>query len=497
MGDPGIFAQPEHSSAGAPPPGSVYGRYGLHHFHGGVQNLGQINKAAADHDRAAHGPFLGPIMHLINGSHEVDSKLSSTAKSLKQGLDLRSAPPAANVVYESIPHQTLYDSVTKGVSPSSVADVSDTWLQIGNKLTNLQDTVAQAIASTEVTWTGQAAEGARHSIAKLGNHSGQAGKSAQLAGVLTAQQSEALTNAKNSVPPPPTTPYNPQAAQQQLQTITDPIAFAKQATADHQAAAAQQASHQQAAHIVAQYDHTVSQTSASMPAFAPAPKVVKSGGPGPTPVPTVPTPGGPPPVGSNPPGVPTTPGPVGHQPGNQPTDPGGNTFTPPGTLTTTTSSFTPTAPVGTGMPLPGTGLPGVGLPGSTGDGSFGSFGTNGPGGFGGFGGFGGAGGSGGFGSAGSAGSGGVGGAGGTDSGSAGPGARSATGAGAGAAAEEAAMSEGSTAARGASRGMGAMGAGRGQRGQGDAEHKRPSWLVETDEGIFGTDQMTAPPVIGE
>jgi hypothetical protein len=45
--------------------------------------------------------------------------------------------------------------------------------------------------------------------------------------------------------------------------------------------------------------------------------------------------------------------------------------------------------------------------------------------------------------------------------------------------------------------MGGMGAGRGQRGQGDAEHKRPSWLVETDEGIFGTDEMTAPPVIGE
>ena len=43
-----------------------------------------------------------------------------------------------------------------------------------------------------------------------------------------------------------------------------------------------------------------------------------------------------------------------------------------------------------------------------------------------------------------------------------------------------------------------MGAGRGgQRGQEDAEHKRPSWLVEQDEGIFGTDEMTAPPVIGE
>jgi hypothetical protein len=42
-----------------------------------------------------------------------------------------------------------------------------------------------------------------------------------------------------------------------------------------------------------------------------------------------------------------------------------------------------------------------------------------------------------------------------------------------------------------------LGAGRGRRGQEDSVHQRPAWLVETDEGIFGTDEMTAPPVIGD
>jgi len=40
----------------------------------------------------------------------------------------------------------------------------------------------------------------------------------------------------------------------------------------------------------------------------------------------------------------------------------------------------------------------------------------------------------------------------------------------------------------------------GARGDGDEddEHQRPAWLVEADpESLFGTDQMTAPPVIGE
>ncbi len=32
----------------------------------------------------------------------------------------------------------------------------------------------------------------------------------------------------------------------------------------------------------------------------------------------------------------------------------------------------------------------------------------------------------------------------------------------------------------------------------DREHKRPSYLLEGDpDEMFGTDQMTAPPVIGE
>lgn len=44
---------------------------------------------------------------------------------------------------------------------------------------------------------------------------------------------------------------------------------------------------------------------------------------------------------------------------------------------------------------------------------------------------------------------------------------------------------------------GLLGAGRGRRGQEDSEHRRPAWLVEADKGIFGTDEMTAPPVLGD
>ncbi|MQA10897.1 MAG: hypothetical protein GEU98_20540 [Pseudonocardiaceae bacterium] len=115
------------------------------------------------------------------------------------------------------------------------------------------------------------------------------------------------------------------------------------------------------------------------------------------------------------------------------------------------------------------------------------------------------GGSGAGGSGGSAGGrmagGGTGGAGGTAGQGPGAGAKTGSGMGGAAAAESAAGrgAAGGTAAGGRGMPMGGMGAG-GGRGQGgeDDEHQRASFLVEADpDSTFGTDEKTAPPVIGE
>jgi hypothetical protein len=518
--DPGIYAQPRRAGGAQPPQptqsqtDAAYDDYGLHHYHGNVQNLGQVNQTVSKQDQSKFGPLFGPLLNLINGHGEVDDKLTSAAKSLKQGLDIRSAPPAVNAHYQGISHQALYDSVTKNVDPASVGEVSDTWLQIGNKLTNLQTTVAQSIASSQVTWSGHAAEKARQSIAKLGNQSGSAGQSAQLAGVLTAHQSEALSSAKNSIPPPPDPPFDATAARQQLQTIQDPIAFATQAAADHAQASAQQAAHQMAAHVVQQYDQTVSQTSASMPAFAPAPPVVKGGKHVLAGLPGASGPvGGPgggggaslPRVGS---GSGSGVGGVGAGSGGAGGRhaAGGGVAVPPGlskSQQTSAAAFVPPADGGVSGVGPGGGGPGGGGLGVGGAGA-GGLGAGGLG-IGGFGAAAGVGDPGGFGAGAGAGAGGGGAGGGGKWTGSGAAARavgadgsggSRSGVGGAAAAEEAAALRGAPGARGAG-GMGAMGGGRGAKGQGDSEHKRPAWLVENDEGIFGTDELTAPPVIGE
>lgn len=182
----------------------------------------------------------------------------------------------------------------------------------------------------------------------------------------------------------------------------------------------------------------------------------------------------------------------GFDPGNVPGGsydpsklPGGGSYTPPNFSDgTQSSSFSPSDVPG----VPGFG-PG-GTPNFSGGGGGGGFGPGGSGGIGdptaGFG-PGGTGAGAGFGPGGSTGASVPGGAGGTGAGRGGLGAGG-TGAG------------GAGAGRGGSTGMGGMGGmGHGAKGQGGGDEERTSKYLLGDDpnDIFGTDELTAPPVIGE
>jgi hypothetical protein len=183
-------------------------------------------------------------------------------------------------------------------------------------------------------------------------------------------------------------------------------------------------------------------------------------------------------------------------PSSTPTKPSNNIDRPPIGRPTTPSNIIPS----TALPPRNTNLPaGQNVGNQQGNPAF--PGMLPPAGFGPTGGGGGTGGGSGYGSGrgGSFGPGGSGGAGGSGAGSgSGSGGRGGFGPGAAAAAEEGAAGRGA-AGRGGSGGMGGMGHG-GRRGEGDedGEHDRPSFLVEPDpHDTFGTDEVTAPPVIGE
>jgi hypothetical protein len=465
---------------------------------------------------------------------------AQAAQLAAQGGQTRQGPMMACSNYMAYPHSSLKDMVTQDADPGGVGTAGDQWINAGNAMVQFQDEVRTAINSSEADWQGAAGNRARGFMADVGNWVGTAGTQAQLAGTQTNRAGMSLQTARDTMPEE--VPYD---AEKWINDYNDAFwpwdkaKISKEAWAQYDAS---QEAHQRAAEVVSVYDSNLGAAS-TMPAFGEPPNM--AGDPGENP--PKPPPGH---VGPLPPGSvgPTGPGgtgggtgsgvplPGGGGPGGGPNPPGGGG---PGS---------PPRPGGGTNPPGGGGFPGGGLPGGTNPGGAGpgrpGGGGTGPGGSGGpWGGGGnpgdgglpgfpigggplgpGLGGSdferggagrgpgtggvrgfgpGGSGPGGSSGFGGGPGSGG--SGGSGPGGVGGRGLGPGGAGALAAEH----AAGGGGRGLGAGGRGgaggpmggmQGGRGEGDedGEHQRPAWLVEGDpESLFGTDEMTAPPVIGE
>ncbi|WP_433264986.1 hypothetical protein ACQPZF_36665 [Actinosynnema sp. CS-041913] len=489
-------------------PSDVYGRYHLDR-HTEARTGRELQERVDREHEVQYGPFGPYIGELINPGR-VDDLLDRQAAQLKDGVLTRSAPDQPAVYYQAIPHQDLYDGVHHGVDPGQVGDMGTVWTDLGNKLATFNQAIATAIGNSEADWVGRAGDGARQALADMGNRAGETGVSAQLAGTLFTQQSRALTDAKNTVPPPPAVPFDVRAANDRLMSITDPILLTQQAAADRAAFEQQQKDHREAARVVETYDRTVAQTAAAQPAFAPAP-VAPAQRVEPDPV-TPPGSGDPsgrksapvPAVGGTTETSTTTAPPGGHKAEVGPT--GGNTGG------TTQTSGTGVGQVGGHAPSPGTGngpggpLPtavpasgraGLGLPASRVGGGKAGGGRSGgiPGGAAAAKGFRGGvpgpgvpgGGAGSGVPGGGAGTGALPGAGSTTGGTGrgGP-AGATTGAG-----------RGAPGGPGGIPGMAGVGPG-GARGEEDIEHQTPSYLVEADpDEVFGANETTAPPVIGD
>ncbi|PPK67785.1 hypothetical protein V5P93_007127 [Actinokineospora auranticolor] len=470
--------------------------------------------------------------------------LGVQVNALTPQVDTRDSPPMQCTNYARFEHDELKRMVNEDIDPDQIDEMGQLYSDAGTAMSQFRDEVSKAVTNSEADWKGKASENARTFMLGVGNWVGAAGDSATLAGAQTKLQSTALSQAKNDMPEE--VKFDLEAANKDLMNTWDPMtAYLKQAQYQEQYEKSQ-AAHAEAVQVVGTYDSQLGGT-AVMPAFA-APPTMGSGetppdGPddGDTGDAKVtkrevavngnsdggqytgggdPTRGG---GGNNGGGGVVRPndgggggggggGGAGNgggiNPGGGVNIPGGNGTNPgnwpgPGPTPPIQNPY-PNPP---GTPPPGGGGPGnPGLPGLAplggGGGPFGGDTLRERSGFGGGRGIGGPGGGGGGGSYG--GGGGASGAGaGGGFGSRPPGALGA-GAGVGAlAAEQAAMGRGGVGGAGAAgrggSGMGGMGGGGGHGGQGgeDEEHQRPSYLIEADpDDVFGTDEMTAPPVIG-
>ncbi|SDD88205.1 hypothetical protein [Actinokineospora iranica] len=438
---------------------------------------------------------------------QVRDRMAAEAGILSQGGHMRAAPSIPGMNYLAIPHSDLKNNVMEDADPGEVGRVGDAWVGLGEWMIGFQRQFSGAIAASESTWEGTSGTAARQFMADVGNYVGQAGTSAQLAGRQAQLHADALSTAR-AMPDP--VDFDVDAANAELGTITDPVERATKYEEHMATYERSQRAHEEAAQVASGYDQSMAGAS-TMPAFATPPVM----GAGSTPPVEPPGPPSPPPKSREPGGA-FVPSQVAGPSSVGTGGPDSVTSVPPAAVSAQgfeqgqanqagrpiTSSGRPgefSPPLG-GLPIAGLGggdqqadRRGAGRgagPGGPRQGSAGGFGA-------------GARPSGGFGPRGGSGFGP--GTGGPGPGTGGPG-PTAGGprAGAGALAAEHAAGRGGGPAGGGSAGGGRGGAGGmgggGGAGQGgeDTEHQRPSYLVEADpDDLFGTDEITAPPVIGQ
>ncbi|MQA09652.1 MAG: hypothetical protein GEU98_14080 [Pseudonocardiaceae bacterium] len=423
--------------------------------------------------------------------------------------------PGPDHNYPAQSHEQLKSWVDQNNDPGGSQGVADEWRDVGQRLTIASELLKGAVEGSADRWTGSAAERMREAVAAYGKWSAHTGASAEQLSGAVGEQSSSAADARNRMPDP--VPYEPGKMigdAVKSGNILDIASLPGKMAAQK---AAHDAAKQQAEQVVQARDTTLQAVGSNVQPFAPPPSLGGTGGdattrkaqqvggteahqfsasnPG-----TGTGSGGLSGAGSGAGGA----GPLGSASGtgagggypNAGGDsgsgyggvPGGGYGGAPGSTgepgTTTSAGYTGpgsgSIPGGFG---PGSGGAGAGAPGGAGatgmpvGGAMGGFGAGG-------------------GSAGSAGRAGLGGGSGATTGQS-PGTGAKTGSGAGAAGAQAVPGRGAAAGGTGGRGMPMGGAGRGQGGD-DDEHQRASFLIEPDaEGTFGTDEKTAPPVIGE
>ncbi|SFB01783.1 hypothetical protein SAMN05216266_103307 [Amycolatopsis marina] len=454
---------------------------------------------------------------------EADRASQDSVRDLSSGADIQFVeglrPSDAN--YQGHEHTQMTTYITQNLDPDQVGEVSEAYHQLHMAFKEFASELKSAVSKSEHEWEGEAASDARNYFTSLQEWSDGNSTNAKLASETIYQQSEAASTAKNQMPEE--IPFNWDSEMEKWGS--NPLDLIGNINKSMETYKASNEAHSQAATVMAQYDTDLYTAASKQPVFAEPPKFGAGSGkydvtpprPGDNSTGASGFVGGPSGVGQG--SIPSGGGsggsgwgggniPGGGGSGIPGGGGGGGGYTPP--ITRAPGIGTGSVPVGSTRPSGyrppnfGGSRRGGGGGGSTGFGGMGPM-PMGPMGGGGGGAGGGSdynsklgrGGGGGFGPGGGGAGAGAGAGSGPASGAAKPG---------GVGAAEAAAGRGGAGAMGAGGGRGAMGGGmgagmgggRGGKGGEDEDHQRPTYLVEGDpDEVFGTDQRTAPPVIGE
>ncbi|MGB6161883.1 MAG: hypothetical protein WBF75_04795 [Pseudonocardiaceae bacterium] len=224
---------------------------------------------------------------------------------LAQGLSMRPGGPMPHTNAAAYEHPELKQMIDTS-EPSQAHELGHLWNNLGNEIMEFGENLRSTATSSEAIWVGQAGNTARSALSALATWCQHTGQGVQFMGTTVRTQAEAAETAKLAMPDP--VPYDPAKYQTQLNDTSNPTEWARIIGDARAQADRQHAAHAEAIRVVETYSASLHGTNAALPAFTPPPRF-GDGVTGRTP--GGPTPGGragqvvPPPVGGAGGGAPT------------------------------------------------------------------------------------------------------------------------------------------------------------------------------------------------
>jgi hypothetical protein len=205
---------------------------------------------------------------------------------LAQGLSMRPADPLPCTYAPGHDHSELKKMIDAS-EPSQAHELGQLWNDLGNEIMDFGASLQHTATSSEAIWVGQAGNTARAALSALATWSQHTGQGVQFMGTTVRTQAEAAHTAKAAMPEPVL--YDPATYQAQLNSTTNPADWARIMGDAREQADRKDAVHAEAVRVIETYSASLRGTNTAMPAFTPPPRF-GTGDTGHTP--TGPAPGG-------------------------------------------------------------------------------------------------------------------------------------------------------------------------------------------------------------
>lgn len=194
---------------------------------------------------------------------------------LEKGAEYRALGEAPDPDYQGYSHEALKKMVETRNDPGQVGTIGSSWTKLGNAFVELSDALHKSVTTSASEWQGTGADGARDFTGSLSKWFNTVAQGAQLAGNRLTAQAQLAADIRNGLPAP--VAFSMTDAMQQANAQTDPVAHQQAMSQMRENAAAQEAARKQAAEMVAKYDKALIDYAATMPAFSPPPTMAGPG----------------------------------------------------------------------------------------------------------------------------------------------------------------------------------------------------------------------------